>query len=153
MSKFTTKTTRAEPGIATSSLPDIVFMLLFFFMVVTVFRDHQVLLKINLPAVSQSQKLKHQSAVQRIYIGLPQYEQENPGPVIQINDAFVRLDEIQTAVPQLKAMLTEPQQAHFTTSLRVDKAVEMGIVSDVKIELRKAEQYQLNYAAITEGEQ
>ena len=148
MTKFKKQSARPTAAIGTSALPDIVFMLLFFFMVVTVLRDHQLLLKIEVPKVSQVQKLKHRSLVHNIYIGSPQDESKSQATVIQINDAFVKVEEVKDAVLLLKRKAPESRQALVTTSLRVDKKVEMGIVSDVKIELRKAEQYKLNYAAI-----
>ncbi len=148
MSKFSSKNSRSSASIGTAALPDIVFMLLFFFMVVTVFRDHQLLVKINLPQASQIQKLKHRSLVHQIYIGVPRKESQGNRPVIQINDAFVNVAEVGAAIPLLKGLVPEGQQGLVTTSLQVDKEVDMGIVSDVKIELRKAQQYKLNYAAI-----
>ncbi len=148
MTKFKKQSVRPAATIGTSALPDIVFMLLFFFMVVTVLRDHELLLKIEVPKVSQVQKLKHRSLVHNIYIGTPREESKGDKTVIQINDAFVKVEQIKDAVLLLKRNAPEPQQALVTTSLRVDKKVEMGIVSDVKIALRKAEQYKLNYAAV-----
>lgn len=147
MSKFTKKTLRPAAEIGTSALPDIIFMLLFFFMVVTVLRDHQLLLKIEIPEVGQAQKLQHRSLIHNIYIGLPREESLSKSPVIQINDAFVRIEEVEVAVRQMVTTAPEPQRGLVTTNLRVDKQVEMGLVTDVKTEIRKAEQYKLNYAA------
>lgn len=147
MSKFTRKTLRPAADIGTSALPDIIFMLLFFFMVVTVLRDHQVLLKIEVPEVNQAQKLQHRSLIHNIYIGRPQEESLSQTTVIQINDAFVRIEEVELAVWQMVIKAPEAKRGLVTTNLRVDKKVEMGLVTDVKTEIRKAEQYKLNYAA------
>ena len=58
MSKFTKKKSSELPAISTASLPDIVFMLLFFFMVVTVLRDSDLLVENKLPKADQVEKLK-----------------------------------------------------------------------------------------------
>jgi len=148
MAKFKKQSARPAAAIGTSALPDIVFMLLFFFMVVTVLRDHQLLLKIEVPEVSQVQKLKHRSLIHNIYVGSPRDESKSQATVIQINDAFVKVEQVKEAVLLLKRKVPEAQQPLVTTALKVDKKVEMGIISDVKIELRKAEQYKLNYTAL-----
>jgi len=147
MSKFTKKTLRPPADIGTSALPDIIFMLLFFFMVVTVLRDHQLLLKIQVPEVGQAQKLQHRSLIHNIYIGAPREESLSQSPVIQINDAFVRIEDVEVAVRQMVVKAPETKRGLVTTNLRVDKKVKMGLVTDVKTEIRKAEQYKLNYAA------
>ncbi len=147
MSKFTSNR-RLVVSVNTSALPDIVFMLLFFFMVVTVFRDQQLLLRIDLPQADRAQKLQHRSLINEIYIGIPRDKVLGQHPVIQINDAFVRIEQVQGAVKSLVAQVPEYQRAQMKTSLKVDQRVEMGIVTDVKTELRKAEQYQINYVAL-----
>ncbi len=147
MSKFTSNR-RLAVSVNTSALPDIVFMLLFFFMVVTVFRDQQLLLRIDLPQADRVQKLQHRSLINEIYIGIPRDKAFGQHPVIQINDAFVRIEQVQAAVKGLVARVPKFQRAQMKTSLKVDQRVEMGIVTDVKTELRKAEQYQINYVAL-----
>ena len=147
MTKFANHRTRPSVAISTSSLPDIIFILLFFFMVATVLRQQKSLLAIRLPEVSQVQKLRNPSLIHHIYIGYPQPQIATTIPAIQINDAFVRLDQVKEGIRKIVLQAPENKRQLVTTSLRVDKVVEMGIVADVKTEIRKAEQYNLNYAA------
>ena len=137
-----------RPTISTASLPDIVFILLFFFMVVAVMRNHQVLLQIRIPEATELQKLEHRSLVNHVYIGTPLKKKiHGNAPRIQINDAFVKSSELEQAI-----RLTSKRDLRMTTSLKVDKAVTMGIVTDVKAALRKAERLKVNYAAMAKLE-
>jgi len=148
MSKFRNKEPRATPKIVTSALPDIIFMLLFFFMVVTVLRQAKMLVRIQVPEATEVQKLRHKSLINHVYIGQPLKKEHGNGAAIQINDAFIQVDEVEGAIRQLVAGKPENQQPMVTTALKVDRDVKMGIVSDVKLELRKAEQLKVSYTAI-----
>ncbi len=148
MSKFKEPAGRIAPKIVTSALPDIIFMLLFFFMFVTVLREHQLLVKVDVPTASEIEKLKHRSLVNHIYIGRPIQLERGTTPVIQINDSFVKVNDLKRAVSILKETKPAYQQHLITNSLIVDQEISMGIVSDVKTELRKANQLKVNYAAV-----
>ena len=148
MSKFKPSKHRPSPAISTASLPDIIFMLLFFFMVVTVLREHRLMIKVTVPEASEIEKLKHRSLINHIYIGKPIDDRHGTASVVQINDAFVPLDQLQHALKVLENGVPEYQRGLMTNSLKVDREVNMGIVSDVKIEMRKARQLKVNYAAI-----
>ena len=149
MSKFkTTIQSNKQPKLSTASLPDIVFILLFFFMVVAVMRQQEMLLQIRIPEATELQKLEHRSLINHIHIGKPiDVVKNGSAPRIQINDAFVSVERLEQAI---KA--TGGRDLRMTTSLKVDKEVRMGIVSDVKTELRKAEKLKLNYAAVAKME-
>ncbi|MEM9820438.1 MAG: biopolymer transporter ExbD [Bacteroidota bacterium] len=149
MSKFKPTKQRMHPEVSTASLPDIIFMLLFFFMVVTVLREHQVLVKVKVPEATEIEKLRHRSLVNHIYIGQPIHPQNGTAPVIQINDAFIQIEQLQHALKALEQGVPEYQRSLMTNNLKVDREVNMGIVSDVKIEMRKAKQLKVNYAAFS----
>ena len=148
MSKFKQQQERPKPKISTASLPDIIFMLLFFFMVVTVLRERKMLVKVEVPRATELQELKHRSLINHVYIGSPSDPSKGTAPVTQINDSFVRIDQLEAALKTL--IEKKPDRLHplVTTSLKVDKGVTMGIVSDVKTALRKANQLKVNYAAV-----
>ncbi|MEM7102410.1 MAG: biopolymer transporter ExbD [Bacteroidota bacterium] len=134
------------PVISTASLPDIIFILLFFFMVVTVFQA-QKLVEIELPRVSEIETLENRSLIHHIYVGKPINATPDAAPVIQFNDAFHSLDEI----PAFVAASCDPVfQGQCITSLKVDKGVTMGIITDVKTKLRQSDQLKINYAALEE---
>ena len=96
MSKFKKKTDGGIPAISTASLPDIVFMLLFFFMVATVMRENSLKIKIALPVANQVEKLDKKNPVSYIYMGKPStgYEKFGTESRIQLNDQFAELSEV-----------------------------------------------------------
>ena len=136
-----------QPKINTSALPDIIFMLLFFFMVVTVLREQQVQVKFSIPDADQVQKLENQSLITNIYIGQPTNPAYGNTPLIQINDAFVYKENLDQAVRQQTANDFRHQSEKAITVLKVDKEVPMGLVTDVKTALRKAKRLKISYVA------
>nr|MBS0038446.1 biopolymer transporter ExbD [Saprospiraceae bacterium] len=150
MSRFRKKRGKASPAIQTASLPDIIFMLLFFFMVVTVLRDAELIVEVRTPEATELSSLERKSLVNYIYIGRPFERHQHlygTSPRIQMGDAIRGLEHIPLFIGEHRLRVPENQIPAITTSLRVDKTVTMGIVSDVKTELRKAEQYKVNYSA------
>lgn len=150
MSKFVKKRGKAKPAISTASLPDIIFMLLFFFMVVTVLRDAELKVKVTTPFASELTKLEEKSLVNYIYIGKPvQKYQDIYGtkPRIQLGDKFATTADIPLFLERHKIKVPEVKRPRITSSLRVDGEVTMGIVQDVKTQLRKSGQLKVNYSA------
>ncbi|HRK26445.1 MAG TPA: biopolymer transporter ExbD [Chitinophagales bacterium] len=149
------KGTKATPAISTASLPDIVFMLLFFFMVSTTMRDSEIMVQIRPVKATELTKLEKKSLVSYIYIGPPnqQYREKfGTAPRIQLNDAFSTDKDIRLFVENERAKLDEKLASQMTVSLKVDKDVKMGIITDVKQELRKANALKLNYSAVPRTE-
>lgn len=133
--------------ISKASLPDIIFILLFFFMLVTVFKDYQVEIGGELQEATELNKLGQRTLINHIYIGHPKRENLETVPRIQINDAFIALYRIQEAVHQLDRARPSYLLPKVRTSLEIDQSVKMGIVNEVKKELRKANKLRVNYAA------
>jgi biopolymer transport protein ExbD len=147
MSKFKTKQGKGSPAINTSSLPDIIFMLLFFFMVTTVMREVTLKVKTKLPQATEVQKLERKSLVSYIYIGPPtKAALYGTNSRIQLNDTFATVDDVQEFVAKEREERDEADKKFITTSLKVDGLTKMGIVSDVKQELRKAGALKINYS-------
>lgn len=149
MSKFKKKA-KAEPEVSTASLPDIVFMLLFFFMVVTVLRDSEQKVNVTTPEATELTKLQQKSLVNRILIGKPRQkyvDQYGTRPRIQLSDAFASVEDIPLFLEKHKIKVPEPLRPRIKSSLRVDGEVTMGIVQDVKEMLRKSGQLAINYSA------
>ena len=65
------KGNKSLPPISTASLPDVIFMILFFFMVSTTMRDQELLVRYKLPEATEVQKLEKKSLVSFIHIGPP----------------------------------------------------------------------------------
>ncbi len=150
MSKFTKKRGKASPAISTASLPDIIFMLLFFFMVVTVLRDAELKVKVSTPYATELTKLEEKSLVNYLYVGrpLPKFQSlYGTKPRLQLGDKFATVKDIPLFLEQHKVKVPEVQRPKITSSLRVDGDVTMGIVQDIKTELRKSGQLKVNYSA------
>lgn len=150
MSKFTKKRGKASPAISTASLPDIIFMLLFFFMVVTVLRDASLMVNVTTPKASELTKLQEKSLVNYLYIGKPteQYQgQYGTSPRLQLGDKFATVADIPLFLEKHKIKVSEAKRPRITSSLRVDGKVTMGIVQDIKTQLRKSNQLKVNYSA------
>ncbi len=149
MSKFKKKSSK-QPGISTASLPDIVFMLLFFFMVTTVMREVDLLVEVNTPSATEITKLENKALVSYIYIGKPVGTLKKTlgeEPRIQLNDAFATVDDIIQWVEMEKNRRDEAEIPRITWSMKVDSDAKMGVVTDVKQELRKSNALKINYSS------
>ncbi|SEL22378.1 Biopolymer transport protein ExbD [Aquimarina amphilecti] len=147
MSIFKNKQKATLPVISTASLPDIVFMLLFFFMVATVMRKDTLIVKNELPYADQIEKLDKKNMVIHIYAGKPSSRYKNVGTEarVQLNDKFADIREIKPFV--LEEMKSKPKELrpYLTTALKVDKNTKMGLVGDIKNELRSVRMLKINY--------
>ena len=153
MSKFKKKKSLGLPPISTASLPDIVFMLLFFFMVVTVMRDTELLVQNKLPKADQVEKLKKDRSV-FIYAGKPseryqkKYGKEGK---IQIGDKYTDVSNLRPALTEMRGKLLPQLQDKVMVALKVDEETNTGLVSDIKQELRELNMLKLIYIT-TQGD-
>ncbi len=144
--KFKKDDDKDTPGISTASLPDIVFMLLFFFMVTTVMREVDLKVQIVQPEATEIKKLENKNLVNYIYIGEPVESKYGTAARIQLNDAFASVDDIRPYIETKRSEVDEVLIPKLTTSLKVNKETEMGIVTEVKQELRKVNALKINYS-------
>ncbi len=153
MSKFKKKN-QVKQEIPTSSMPDVVFMLLFFFMVTTELRETSIEVKQGIPRATQLRKLMRKSLVANLYIGEPTkpalYGKE---PKIQADDVFIEAKDIVRWVNEKKSELPENEREQITVSLKVDRDAKRGLISDVEIELRKANARKLLYSTLQEKDE
>ena len=143
MSKFQKKK-KGTPGISTASLPDIVFMLLFFFMVTTVMRETS--LKIQppvLPQATEVKKLEKKSLVSYIYVG--KSLDGTPGDKIQLNDRISSVSDVKSFISE-RAKHKEEDIPFLTTSIKADMKANVGTITDIKIELRDINALKINYS-------
>lgn len=134
-------------AISTASLPDIVFMLLFFFMVATVLRTEEEKVQVTKPEASELYKVEKKHLIRYINIGTPMDKRYGTEPVIQLNDQFSKSGEIQDWITKERQTLAEAEQSKMWVSLKVDQETKMGIVTSVKQELRKASALKVLYSA------
>ena len=149
-SRFKKKKAEGTPTISTASLPDIVFMLLFFFMVATVLRDTNKLVHVILPYADQVQKLEKKQLISNIFVGIPleRYQKKfGKEPRIQLNDKFATINDIQPFILAERNARREELRPLMITSIKADKDVSMGIITDIKEKLREVNALKINYAA------
>ncbi|MCH7965445.1 MAG: biopolymer transporter ExbD [Bacteroidetes bacterium] len=132
--KFEKKRASSKTEIPTSSMPDIIFMLLLFFMVTTTMREVELLVEFKLPDAEALEKIENKRLVSYIWVG--------KGGKIQINDSIVEVDDIQVIMYGKRQALPS-----VIVSLRVDVGARMGLVTDIQQELRKAYCLRINYSA------
>lgn len=148
MAKFAKKKDGDLPAVSTASLPDIVFMLLFFFMTVTTMKDSSLLVQNTLPNASEIKKLEKKDRVIYIYVGKPTREYQSvygTEPKIQLNDKFASVEEVGSYILAERAKKPQELQNVLTTALKVDKDANMGLISDIKQELRQVNALKVNY--------
>lgn len=130
-------------------------MLLFFFMVSTVMRETDLKVKVTVPQATEIQKLEKKSLVSYIYIGSPgeNYRAKfGTAPRIQLNDAFAMPSQVPEFIEKERAARAEAEVPFMTTSLKADRETKMGIVTDVKQELRKVNALKINYSTSLRSE-
>ncbi|MBU2913873.1 MULTISPECIES: ExbD/TolR family protein [Reichenbachiella] len=148
MAKFK-KNSNTTQEIPTAALPDIIFMLLFFFMVTTVLRETSIMVEQTLPKSTQLSKLERKSLVSYIYIGKPtKVDLYGEQPKIQVNDVFIEATDVVRFVNQEKDKLSEVERDQITISMKVDVEAKMGIVTDVQQELREANARKVLYSSL-----
>lgn len=133
--KFKKKQASTKQSIPTASLPDIIFMLLIFFMVTTVLREYDIKVQYTLPSATQIEKIDNKRIVSYIWVG-------RDGRV-QIDDNIVLIPEIQSIAAKKRRDV--PQ---VIMSLRIDEGSRMGIVTDIQQQLRKGDALRINYSAL-----
>ncbi len=147
MGRFKEKKSGSMPKISTASLPDIVFILLCFFMVSTTMRETTLIVKVRLPEATEVQKLEKKSLVSFIYVGQPIKNMYGTESRIQLNDQFATISDIQAFIATEREARDEADRRLITTSIKADRDTRMGIVSDIKQELRKSGAFKINYSS------
>ena len=133
--------------INTSALPDIIFMLLFFFMVTTTMREITLIVKVVPPEATEVQKLEKKSLVSYIYVGVPIKTQFGSESRIQLNDQFANTNDIAEFIASERNSRDETDRKFLTTSIKADKGTRMGVITDIKQELRLVGAFKINYSS------
>ncbi|KQC30061.1 ExbD/TolR family protein [Flagellimonas eckloniae] len=148
MAKFAKKKDGDLPAVSTASLPDIVFMLLFFFMTVTTMKDSSLMVDNVLPNATEIKKLEKKDRVIYIFVGTPTQEYQKvfgTEPKIQLNDKFANVEEVGSYILAERAKKPQELQNVLTTALKVDKNANMGLIADIKQQLREVNALKVNY--------
>lgn len=150
MAKIRKAEKREMPALNTSSLPDIIFMLLFFFMTVTSMKEVTYKVQIANPQATELTKLEKKSLIRYVYVGTPTRElQKTFGAEtrIQLDDAFAEVGEIENYIVNQRSAMAESDQGKMIVSIKADKETRMGVISDIKQALRRAYALKISYAA------
>lgn len=144
---------RQVPGLNTASLPDLIFTVLFFFMIVTHMRQTEMKVQYQVPQGTELEKLTRKSTISYIYIGrpAPQYEgMQDAGTQIQLNDKLATPADVASFAATERVHLAPEDQERMTVSIKADRHTPMGIITEVKQALRRAGALKINYSATKE---
>ena len=139
------------PALNTASLPDLIFSILFFFMLVVHMRKTTVHVKYQVPMATELSRLYNNSNVQYIYIGLPVNnlgQVKGEKMVVQLNDNLTTIPEIKKYLIQLSAALPPEQRRQLSVSIKADRQADMGTIMDLKQALREANVLNVNFTAV-----
>ncbi len=138
------------PGLNTAALPDLIFTVLFFFMIVTHMRKQNVMVKYQVPQGTELTRLTKKSTVSYIYIGRPKSAQGeilSQKSHIQMNDKYVSADEVEDYVAAERNRMQPEDVDKMTVSIKADRHTPMGTITDVKQALRRARALRISYSA------
>jgi biopolymer transport protein ExbD len=140
---------REVPGLNLAAMPDLIFTVLFFFMIVTHMRDVTPLVRYEVPQGTHLEKARKAGMIY-LFIGRPvdsEGRRLSDEVVVQLNDRIVSIDQIAAEVSRERSEMPEEDRQQFVVSIRADRDVEMGIINDVKTALRRAGALNVNYSA------
>jgi len=153
MSKFRKKK-KGMPAVNTASLPDIVFMLLFFFMVTTTMRETDLRIENPvLPSATEIKKLEDKSLVSTIYVG-KSTDPSRDGVgynKIQLNDKISTADQVPAFILAKRDKIAEQLVPFMTTSIKADKRSNVGTIIDIRLKLRDVNALKINYSSTPES--
>lgn len=153
MSRFKRQRQRTVPALNVASLPDLIFTVLFFFMIVTHMRDVDPKVQYNVPEGTELTKEVNKSGLVYLFIGKPVDAQGHviaDETRIQMGNRYVTVDEIGAEIEKERNRMSEDDRQRLTVSIRADRDTEMGLINDVKQALRKAGALNINYSATKE---
>lgn len=147
MSRFRNSDKKEAPGISSGSLSDIVFMLLFFFMVTTQMRESENKVNVTLPAATEITKLERKDLTSFILIGKPMQEDVyGSKDRIQLNGQIVdNYEQLGIDIIKERSAIPPKDLTHYRVAIRADLDTKMYIIRDVKLKLREVSALKLMY--------
>jgi biopolymer transport protein ExbD len=130
------------PSLNVASMPDLIFTVLFFFMIVTHMRSDEVKVRLEVPQGTGVQKLANKASVVNIYIG--QFKGEW---AVQLNGDLVSPEDIPARIEEIRGGMSAENADKLTVSLRADRHTPMGVITDVKQALQQSYALRINYSA------
>lgn len=142
---------REVPGLNTASLPDLIFTVLFFFMIVTHMKEVTLKVRYRVPQGSGLSRLARKSAVVYVYIGRPAGRDDGPTR-IQVDDRYVTPEALTDYLVARKRSMPPEDAARLVVSIKADRHTKMGVINDVKQALRRAKILKISYSATEKSE-
>ena len=149
-SMFHDRRRQGVPTLNVASMPDLIFTVLFFFMIVTHMRSDEVKVRLEVPAGSEVKKLTGHPAIINIYIGRQgdkETGRQDNTWLVQLNGDLVSPSEIPARINAIRSKLSPENAERLTVSFRADRHAPMGLISDVKQALQQAYALKINYSA------
>ena len=137
------------PGLNTAALPDLIFTVLFFFMIVTHMRKVELKVKYQVPAGTELSRLTKKSTVTYIYIGRG-VGGSDAKMRVQLNDKLSEVSDIVDYIVEERKRMSPEDMGKMTVSIKADRQADMGLITDVKQALRQANALRINYSAVSE---
>ena len=140
------------PGLNTAALPDLIFTVLFFFMIVTHMRDVEPLVRYEVPAGTEIRKTGHKSAVTYIYVGRPAMQTAKDTFCIQLNNHLATVADIREYIEEERARMSDEDRTHIVVSLKADRDVPMSLIAEIKHAQQQSYALRISYTATERGE-
>lgn len=147
--KIRRKRRHDTPTLNMASMPDLIFTVLFFFMIVTHMRTETAKVRLEVPQGTELTKATKKRTITNLYIG-----RDDKGETrIQIGERIVPLEMLGSVVTAVRNKMNDEDIELHTINIRADRDTPMGVITDVKQELRKAGALNIRYSAVEEKEE
>lgn len=153
MRKFTNNIKRDRPAISVTALPDIVFILLFFFIMSTSIKKnsyHNKYIQITVPKASELTQAKKKELVSYIYIGTPKYPYKRElgsEAIILVNDKPISINKLSQWCIQERVKYHPKDWGEMITQIQADRDIKIGLIQDVKDILASKQRFKILYTA------
>jgi biopolymer transport protein ExbD len=125
-----------------ASMPDLIFTVLFFFMIVTHMRSDEVKVRLQVPQGTEVQKLANRPSVVNVYVGQLDGQWQ-----VQVNGDVVSPEDITARIEQIRKRMAPENAEHLTISFRADRKAPMRVINQVKRALQRSYALRINYSA------
>lgn len=133
---------KGVPSLNMASMPDLIFTVLFFFMIVTHMRSDEVKVRLQVPQATEVQKLANRPSVVNVYIGQLDGQWQ-----VQVNGDIVRPEDITSRIEKIRRGMAPENAEHLTISFRADRKAPMRVINQVKRTLQRSYALRINYSA------
>ena len=133
---------KGVPSLNMASMPDLIFTVLFFFMIVTHMRSDEVKVRLQVPQATEVQKLANRPSVVNVYVGQLDGQWQ-----VQVNGDIVRPEDITASIEQIRRGMAPENVEHLTISFRADRKAPMRVINQVKRTLQRSYALRINYSA------